>query len=182
MSTEEPVQSIGPGVPAGLRDLAPQLNQVLLAVVGLGLAFGLLRIVSILIRTGDSGLYNFGASLCVIGVVGGLLAGYKASYGLVIILVRAVGAAGATVMFYLGFVSPSLAPSISTGLGIGVSIITLVPRVAVLGSALVMLAAAIFIVEMTRLEYLVGFSYVASGLWLTGAALLLGDGISEVFG
>jgi hypothetical protein len=178
----DPDPATGPDTAGKLTAIATPVNQILLVVVGVALVLGLAYIViSVFALASDSRIYTFLAFLYVIAVVGGALAGLQADYDFVIRMVQTVGIAGATVMSFLGNVfSHSLAPPVSIGLSVLVAVVTFVPRVAVLGSAAVMLAGSLFVFEAIRREYLIGLAFVVSLAWMAGAALLLGNGVSEV--
>jgi hypothetical protein len=161
--------------------IAKQANQILLPLIGIALVLGLIYVVVVTLALGgESKAYTFLAFVFVIAVVGGFLAGVQADYPFVISLVRIVGFAGSGFMLKFAIFGGSFAPAVSTGLSVAGTVVTLVPRVYVLGSAAVMLAGSLYVFEWTRLGYLIGLCFVVSLLWMSGTALLLGDGFSEV--
>jgi hypothetical protein len=161
--------------------IAKQANQILLPLIGIALVLGLIYVVVVTLALGgESKAYTFLAFVFVIAVVGGFLAGVQADYPFVISLVRIVGFAGSGLMLKFAIFGGSFAPAVATGLSVAGSVVTLVPRVYVLGSAAVMLAGSLYVFEWTRLGYLVGLCFVVSLLWMSGTALLLGNGFSEV--
>jgi hypothetical protein len=165
-----------------LAAIAKQVNQILLPVIGVALVLGLIYVVVVTLSLGaESRVYTFLAFLFVIAVVGGALAGVQADYALVINLVRTVGALGAIVMGNLAFLMPkSLTSAVSFGLAVVNGVVTLVPRIAVLWSAALMLVTSLFVFEATRRGFLFGICYPVSVVWMFGTALLLGNGFSEV--
>src|ERR1700682_1433731 len=143
------------GAMPDLATIAKQVNQILLPVIGFALVLGLIYVVVVTLSLGsESKVYTFLAFLFVIAVVGGVLAGVQADYGFVINLVRTAGALGFVVMANLAFVMPkSLYSAASFGLSVVNGVVTLVPRIAVLGSAALMLLTSLFVFEATRLGY-----------------------------
>jgi hypothetical protein len=170
------------GAMPDLATIAKQVNQILLPVIGFALVLGLIYVVVVTLSLGsESKVYTFLAFLFVIAVVGGVLAGVQADYGFVINLVRSAGALGFVVMANLAFVVPkSLYSAVSFGLSVVNGVVTFVPRIAVLGSAALMLLTSLFVFEATRLRYLYGICFPVSVLWMFGTALLVGNGFSEV--
>jgi hypothetical protein len=158
------------------------VNQIMLPVIGVALVLGLIFIVVSVLAFGDgSTVYVFLAALYVIAVIGGVLAGVQADYKLVMSMVQWVGILGSVILFYVGrILSDPMAAAVSTALSVLILVVSLVPRVAVLGSTAVMLGASLFVFEAARRGYLVGLSFVPSLAWMAGAALLLGNGFSEV--
>ena len=165
-----------------LTSIAKQVNQILLPVIGVVLVLSLIYIVVVMLALGsDSKVYTFLAFIFVIAVVGGALAGVQADYPLVTTLVQWVGALGAIVMANLAFLLPhSLTSAASFGLGMVNWVVTYVPRIAVLGSAALMLVSSLFVFEATRLGLMFGICYPVSVVWMFGTALLVGNGFSEV--
>jgi hypothetical protein len=162
--------------------IAKQVNQILLPVIGVVLALSLIYMVVVMLALGsDSKVYTFLAFIFVIAVVGGVLAGVQADYPLVTNMLQWVGALGAVVMANLAFLLPhSLTSAASLGLGMVNWVVTYVPRIAVMGSAALMLVSSLFVFEATRLGFMFGICYPVSVVWMFGAALLVGNGFSEV--
>jgi hypothetical protein len=153
------------------------VNQTLLLVATLALGLGLAYIVIVLARGGGvSWSFNFLAALSVLGVAFGLPIGYAASYGLVTTVVQFLGNAGATLVFTVGFLFPtSAAPNLALALALVLAVVSILPRVAEVGTALVMLVGTLVLFEATRQGYLFVWCIAATPLWMTAAAILLGN-------
>jgi hypothetical protein len=158
------------------------VNQTLLVVTTLFLGLGLAYIVVVLLRGGGvSGAFNFLAALSVLGVGAGLLIGYQASYRLVTTMVQSLGNAGATIVFVVGYLFPdSPAPNISLALSIVVAVVSIIPRVAEVGTAVVMLVGSLVLFEATRQGYVFVWCIAATPLWMTAAAMLMGNGFANL--
>lgn len=178
----DPDPAAGPSAGAGVGATSnwSLVNQTLLMVVGLLLGLGLAYMVIVLARSsGESRLYGLLAGLSVIAVAAGALAGYQASYGLVTNLVQSVGGGGSGIVFFFGvFLFQSITPAISIAISLAVGVISMVTRVAEIGTAAVMLAGSVVVFELTRRGFLFSWSILAAPLWMTGAALLLGNGLA----
>jgi hypothetical protein len=163
-----------------LGPFAEQVNQMALVVLAIVLALGMAWLVAILASSG-SGPYLVLAFLTVAFSLAGGLAGYTAStYATVVSAVRWAANLGTGILAVVTLGQAPAVPSIA--LGLIVSGIGYVPRVAVLASAGALVWGSLLVLVLTRFGYLNDFCVAVSAVWMVGAATLVGNGLAEVLG